>query len=140
MITKTKQPYSACKPSNFTRKGFTILEITVVLVVLMTLISVSAIGIGAYQDWKLGSEAGTNLRLVYSAQRTYLAEHPTEAPSDLTDAKVIPYLSNGSATLPIVKDLDDGDLVIKVDKSPPYFEGDYDPSGSTSDGQWDVGE
>ena len=111
-----------------------------VIVVLLTLISVTAVGIGAYQDWQLGAEAGTNLRAVYNAQRTYLAEHPTAVVDDLTADDVIPYLTDGSSALPTVEDLDGNTLSIEVDKSPPYLEGDYDPSGGTTDGQWDVGE
>lgn len=140
MKTNIQSPHYFCKNRNFIKSGFTLLEMTVVIVVILTLISVSAVGIRAYRDWQLGAEAGTKLRSVYTAQRTYLAEHPTEAVSTLTDAKVIPYLSNGSAALPTVEDLDGSTLTIKVDKAPPYLEGDYDPSGSTSDGQWDVGE
>ena len=116
-----------------------------VIVVLLTLISVTAVGIGAYRDWQLGAEAGTKLRQVYNAQRTYLAEHPT-TPVDvdgnlvLADSDIIPYLSDGSAALPTVEDLDGNILSIKVDRSPPYLEDNYDPSGGTTDGQWDVGE
>ena len=140
MTANTESQYHSSQQPSCIKKGFTLIEITVVLVVLITLISVSALSIGAYQDWKLGAEAGTKLRTVYNAQRTYLAEHPTAVVADLTAADVIPYLSDGSAALPTVEDLDGMMLGIEVDRSPPYLEDDYDPSGSTTDGQWDVGE
>ena len=46
-----------------------------------------------YREWQRGSEGSRVLRMVYNAQRTYLAEHPTESVSVLTDEKIIPYLS-----------------------------------------------
>lgn len=123
-----------------TKRGFTLLELTVVITILILLIGASIYSMNGYKSWKLGQEAGMKLRLVNTAQKTYLSEHPTEKVTDLTDAKVIPYLSDGSAALPTIEDLEGNQLTIKVDKSPPYIEGDYDPSGKTDDGQWDVGK
>lgn len=134
------------------RKGFTIIEITVVLAVLLVLIGIFVYSYGGYQDWKKGSEAGTRLRAVYAAQRTYLAEHPTVQVADVTAADIIPYLSGGAGFLTtakptvadleaadlVVEDLDGNSLVIIVSTSPPTITGDYDPSGK-DDGLWDVG-
>ena len=140
MTSNTESQHNFCPQPSRVKKGFTLLEITVVIVVLLTLITVSALGIGAYERWKLGAEAGTTLRTVYNAQRTYLAEHPTEKIEDLTAAKVIPYLSDGSGALPTIEALDGTFKTIKVNVSPPVIVGPYDPSGSSTDGQWDVGE
>ncbi len=121
----------------------TLIEITVVIVVLMTLIGASMYVAGGYKEWKLGSEASLKLRKVYNAQRTYLAEHPTESPGSLTAAKVIPYLSDNASSLPTVESLDGDQLNIKVSVSPPVIVGSdgsaYDPSGDSDDGIWDVG-
>lgn len=121
----------------------TLIEITVVIVVLMTLIGTSMYVVGGYKEWKLGSEASQKLRKVYNAQRTYLAEHPTESPASLTAAKVIPYLSDNASSLPKVESLEGDELNIKVSVSPPVvIDGDgadYDPSGDSADGIWDVG-
>lgn len=126
------------------RSGMTLIELTIVISVLLILIGLSVYGIAGYQRWKLGAEAGTELRMVRSAQRTYLAEHPTESVDGLTAAKIIPYLSSGASALPTVEDLDGNQLTIKVDVMPPVVDDGtgeaYDPSSSTSDGQWDVGD
>lgn len=124
-------------------RGLTLIEITVVITVLMVLVGMSMFAVGGYKEWKLGSAAAVELRKVYNAQRTYLAENPTETPSSLTEAKVVPYLSDGSTSLPTVEDMDGNDLTIKVDVVPPVIDdgagGTYDPSGSSEDGLWDVG-
>ncbi|MGB0774442.1 MAG: prepilin-type N-terminal cleavage/methylation domain-containing protein [Akkermansiaceae bacterium] len=126
-----------------TRRGVTLIEMTVVIVVLMVLIGISVFAVGGYNEWKLATEGSRKLRLVYSAQRTYLAEHPTEDVSTLTAAKIIPYLSDDSAALPKVESLDGSQLSIKVDVTPPIIDDGtgsaYDPSGDSKDNLWDVG-
>lgn len=135
------------------KKGFTLLEVTVVMVVMLTLIGVGFSTFRGYNNWKKGAEAGTRLRSVHSAQLTYLAENPTLQVASLTMDDIIPYLANGggfltstvtdpanlTATDIFILDLSDNALQIKVDKSPPYITGNYDPSGKTDDGQWDTG-
>lgn len=125
------------------RRGMTLLEMTVVIVVLLTLIGTSMLAVNGYKKWQLASEASQALRMVYNAQRTYLAEHPTESVSSLTAAKVIPYLSDNSAALPTAEALDGSELTVKVSVSPPVLVdgggADYDPSGDADDGLWDVG-
>lgn len=119
------------------------IEMTVVIVILVTLIGLSVFAVGGYKEWQLGSEASQKLRMVYNAQRTYLSEHPTEQVSTLTDAKVIPYLSDKSTTMPTAEGVDGNDYSIKIDVSPPYLingSGErYDPSEDFDDGLWDVG-
>jgi type II secretory pathway pseudopilin PulG len=125
------------------QSGLTILEMTVVILVLLTLAGISFYAMTGYREWQRGSEGSRVLRMVYNAQRTYLAEHPIESPSALTAEKIIPYLSNGSSALPTAQALDDSVLTVNISVSPPVLidsEGnDYDPSGDTDDGLWDVG-
>ena len=125
------------------QRGLTLIEITVVIAVLITLVGVSMYAVGGYKEWKLGSAASAELRKVYNAQRTYLAENPTEPVSSLTAAKIVPYLSDGATSLPTVEGMDGNTYSIKVNVSPPVVEdsggGAYDPSGSDDDGLWDVG-
>jgi type II secretory pathway pseudopilin PulG len=125
------------------RRGLTILEMTVVILVLLTLAGISFYAMTGYREWQRGSEGARVLRMVYNAQRTYLAEHPIESPSALTAEKIIPYLSGGSNALPTAQALDDGVLTVDVTVSPPVLldsdGNDYDPSGDTDDGLWDVG-
>lgn len=136
VIHKKNPNKSSCQ------KGLTLIEITVVLVVLITVIGASVFAIGGYNDWKLATDASQKLRMVYNAQRTYLAEHPTESVASLTEAQIIPYLSDKSTALPIVEGLDGNDYPIRVTVSPPVAadgSGVYDPSGDPDDGLWDVG-
>ncbi|MBT8043701.1 MAG: hypothetical protein KJO79_02020 [Verrucomicrobiae bacterium] len=109
----------------------------------MTLIGMSMFAVSGYREWQRGSEAARVLRMVYNAQRTYLAEHPTESVSSLTATKVIPYLSDNSSVMPTAIAIDGSDLTVKVSVSPPVLVdddgNDYDPSGDTDDGLWDVG-
>ena len=125
------------------RAGLTILEMTVVIVVLLTLIGISMYAMSGYREWQRGSEGSRVLRMVYNAQRTYLAEHPTESVSDLSAEKIIPYLSGNLSALPTAKALDGSVLSVNVSVSPPVLldneDIEYDPSGDTDDGLWDVG-
>lgn len=125
------------------RRGLTLIEITVVIVVLMALVGMSMFAVGGYKEWRLGTEAAGELRKVYNAQRTYLAENPTATVASLTAAKIIPYLSDGATALPTVEAMDGSQLSIQVDVSPPVINDAsgsvYDPSGKSDDGLWDVG-
>ncbi|MFT3992178.1 MAG: type II secretion system protein [Luteolibacter sp.] len=125
------------------RKGVTLLEMTVVIMIMLTLIGMSMFSFRKYTEWQKGRAAGESLREVYTAQRMYLADNPTTPVADLNDALLIPYLPNNAAALPVVQSLVNTNLTISVTSSPPVFlDGDtvYDPSGSTTDSLWDVGE
>ena len=119
-----------------------------VILVLMTLVSVGFYGSNAYRDWSLAREASESLRTAYVAQRTYLADNPTTPVTSLTHALLLPYVPNNPATFPTGKALNGATLTVRVNVSPPYMTttaggvgGDaYDPSGSSTDSLWDVGE
>lgn len=125
-------------------RGFTLLEMTVVILVLISLISTGLFVSRKMDDWQRGREAAETLRSVYSAQRMFLADNPTRTVASLTAAELVPYLPMGGTAMPTVKSLADVDLSIKVDVSPPVVNGGsntiYDPSGSSTDSLWDVGE
>jgi len=121
----------------------TLLEMTLVLLVLLTLISVGLFSSKKYGDWKLARAASEGLRDVYSAQRMYLADNPTVAVTSLTTNMLLPYLPNNATALPTVKSLTGVTLTYNVTVSPPLLllnGATYDPSGSSSDSLWDVGE
>ncbi|MEP2776245.1 MAG: type II secretion system protein [Luteolibacter sp.] len=124
--------------------GFTLLEMTVVIAVMLTLIGVGLGVSSQYKNWQLGRTASEDLRSVYAAQRLYLSDNPTALVSSLTDAKLIPYLANRATAIPTVKCLDGVTRTIRVTVSPPNISSGgtavYDPSGSTTDSLWDVGE
>jgi prepilin-type N-terminal cleavage/methylation domain-containing protein len=126
------------------KSGFTLLEMTVVILVLLTLMGTGFFVSTQYSNWQLGRTASEKLRNVYSAQRLYLADNPTVSVADITAVVLIPYLINGSTAIPTVKSLEGDTLTIKVDISPPVIvagSGDvYDPSGKPLDSLWDVGQ
>lgn len=130
--------------SSFPLRAFTLLEMTIVILVLLTLVSVGVFSSRGIDEWKLGREAGETLRTVHSAQRMFLADNPTTLVANITSANIIPYLPNNAATMPTVKSLTGTNLTIIVSQSPPAINAGggvvYDPSGSNTDSLWDVGE
>jgi len=130
-------------PSLLSRRAFTLVEMSLVLMVLMFLISTGLFVSRKTDEWKLGRAAGESLRMVYSAQRMYLADNPTASVSSLTATLLIPYLPNQATSIPTVKSLTGATLNIIVNVSPPVINsGDgttYDPSGSNQDSLWDIG-
>ncbi len=126
------------------KSGFTLIEMTVVILVLLTLMGTGLFVTKQYGVWQLGRNASEQLRNVYSAQRLYLADNPTVAVADLTAANIIPYLTNRGTALPTVVSLEGTTLTIKVNVNPPVIDdgagGVYDPSGQPLDSLWDVGQ
>jgi type II secretory pathway pseudopilin PulG len=125
-------------------QAFTLLEMTVVIMVLLALVQTGMFTSRKIDEWKLGRLATETLRSVYSAQRMYLADNPTVAVSALTPAVILSYLPNNPATMPTVATLSGDKLPILVNVSPPIINAGsgvpYDPSGSNKDSLWDVGE
>jgi len=121
------------------KNGMTIIEITLVLGLLVSMAALSLLAAGGMDKWKKGKAAAESLRMVYIAQKTYMADHPTDAVADLTNALLVPYLASGVAAIPQVEDLDGVMLDIIVTVMPPVITGNYDPSGRTDDSVWDVG-
>lgn len=126
------------------KRGVTLIELTVVIFVILSIMGGTMYFAGNISEWNKGKKAAVSLREVYSAQRTFLADNPRRAVSSLTSSELIPYLPSGGAAFPTVEDLEDNTLNYDVTVSPPVFTdtsgGVYDPSGSSSDSLWDVGE
>lgn len=133
-------------PRSFRRveKAFTLLEMSIVIMVLLILVKVGLSSSRKMEDWKLGRTASETLRTVYSAQRMYLADNPTVSVTTLTSALILPYLPNNAPAMPTVKSLTGTTLSVLVNVSPPVINAGtgvrYDPSGSFTDSLWDVGE
>ena len=138
---------------NFLEKAFkcgvTLIEMTVVILVLLLLIGASITSISGYNQFRDGTAAAQVLRNVYNAQRTFLSENPTVPVDTLTPANILPYLSetadDGSGNIVFPTVTEDGiTYTPDVSVTPPVYldpDGDvFDPSPSTSDGLWDVGE
>jgi hypothetical protein len=132
------------RPAPSTRRGATLIEMSVVICVLLALMSTGLYFSYKIGEWKAGKEAGETLRAVYAAQRMYLADHPTAAVNTITSAQLLPYMPNSPSVMPVITSLDDKELDVNVAVSPPVVsDGNgaaYDPSGSPSDSLWDVGE
>lgn len=127
-------------PTRARRKGLTIIEMSLVLALLVALATLVLYSVGGMDNWKKGKEAGEQLRLVYIAQKTYMADHPTENVANLNATKLIPYLPNGAIAIGQVEAKDGSMKNITVNVMPPVVAGPYDPSGAADDGLWDVGK
>ena len=133
--------------SGLTKQAFTLLEMTVVIMIMLALLSTGMFVNKKMDEWKLGRQAAEVLNSVYSAQRMFMADNPTRnisSPS-LTAAEIIPYLQNGATSLPTAKSMTGATLTIKInDPTGIYFVDSggirYDPSGSYEDLIWDVGK
>lgn len=115
-----------------------------VILLMLALVSMGFVSSRKMNEWKLGRIASETLRSVYTAQRMYLADRPTTNVANLTSALIIPYLPNNVTVMPTVESLTGAKLSILVNVSPPVINAgsgvSYDPSGSTKDSLWDVGE
>ena len=132
-----KTPYKTNSSRLFENKsGLTLIELTVVIVILLALVGASMYALGGYKEYKLRMKAETALRAVYTAQRSYLADHPNADPSTISDADVKKYMSDGFNDFPVVKDADGNILTYDLTQSPPVFAN--DPSGDDKDGKWDL--
>ena len=130
------------------RGGFTLIEMSLVLFILIGLLSFGFGLSNTITTWKLGRAGSEALRTVYTAQRTYLADHPTTAVNALTPAMIVPYLPSGAVAMPTARALNSAVLTVQVNVSPPVLTltagglagPAYDPSGKATDSLWDVGE
>lgn len=119
-------------------KGMTIIELSLVMAILVSLAAMVLLASGGMEKWKKGKEAGETLRVVYIAQKAYMADHPTSDVSALTEAVLLPYLANGAAVFPVVNDADGNPMAVNVTVMPAVVS--PDPSGDPDDGLWDVGK
>jgi prepilin-type N-terminal cleavage/methylation domain-containing protein len=125
--------------------GFTLVEMTVVIVVILVLAGAASLGIKPYYAYRDGRAAGEALRSVKAAQLMYLSDYPATLVINLTQANLIPYMPQGTLpnpwpTLPPVNGVAP---TINCTVFPPVavLSGTtYDPSGSPTDGLWDVGQ
>ena len=119
-------------------KALTIIELSLVMAILIALAGLALTVTGGMDKWKKGKEAGEQLRIIYIAQKTYMADHPTTDLDDLTETLLMPYLVNGATTFPVVKNEAGTPMAVNLKVMPPTVAS--DPSGATDDGLWDVGK
>ena len=124
------------------RCGLSLIEVTLVIAIMLVLASIVAYSASSITDWRKARTAAEQLKAVYIAQKSFMADHPTTSPSSLSSSDIIPYLPGNPGSLPSTKSLDDEDLTINISLMPPVLElggSTYDPSDSSEDGLWDVG-
>ena len=64
------------------QRAFSLIEVTLVIGIMLTIASIITYSVGTLNEWKEGRTASENLKAVYVAQKSYLADHPTSAGSD----------------------------------------------------------
>jgi len=128
------------KIASRSNSGTTLVELSVVIATLVVLTGIVSLGVGAFTTYRNGQTAGEILRSVKAAQMLYLADNPSTFVSSLTQAVLQPYMPNDTwPTLPMVGSQQP---IINCAVFPPVavLNGQtYDPSGSPTDGLWDVG-
>lgn len=130
--------------STHSKRGVTLLEMTVVILVMLGLAQIGFFASRKMNEWKLGRGASETLRDVYSAQKMFLADNPVTRVEDITAEDVLRYMRGAPDALPVVNSLTGDPLVIRVNVSPPIFTtssgAEYDPSDNPRDSLWDVGQ
>ena len=141
MKHNTNLPNPKRSSSRSRSRGMTIIEISLTLALMMALTSVVVISSSGISEWKLARSAGLDLRTVYVAQKSYLADHPTATIDAVSAADLLPYMPITGAAIPTIEALDGSDLPVNFNVMPPVagIGTAYDPSGDPSDGLWDVG-
>lgn len=131
------------RPSSPHPAAVTLIEMSLVVCILLVLMGTGFVVSGRVGDWRLGRLAGETLRTVHAAQRLYLADNPTTTVASITEAALIPYLPDRAQAMPTIETLTGEMATIRITVMPPVaMLGDepYDPSSSTTDSLWDVGE
>ena len=109
---------------------------------MLSLAGVILYSVTSMTDWRKGRDAAENLRAVFLAQKSFLADQPSKSFATFTSAELIPYLPGRPGAMPTQTGNSNEALNINVQVMPPVFRNGaatYDPSGSTTDALWDVG-
>jgi len=130
---------STCRPA---RRGFTLVEVTLVIGLMIGLSAIVVFSVSSINSWRRGRDASEKLRSVYLAQKSYLADQPSKNYATFTAAELIPYLPGNPGAMPTQVGNSGETLSINLQVMPPVYRNGssaYDPSGSSTDGLWDVG-
>lgn len=121
--------------------GVTLVEMSVTICVIILLAGIVSFSAAPFAYYRDARAAGESLRAVKAAQLMYLADHPATNVNTLTQALLLPYMPNSAwPTLPKVGNQQP---TINCAVFPPVATlggATYDPSGSPTDGLWDVGQ
>lgn len=139
---KTRFPKLA-RPRLGGRAGFTLIEISLVIGLMLGLAMFTGMNIAAVRDWQKGKDASLSLQAVFAAQRAYMSDHPTADIATVSSLQLQPYMPAGWSSIPTVTSLDDDSLTVDFNVMPPQLllgSTVYDPSADGSDGLWDTGQ
>jgi type II secretory pathway pseudopilin PulG len=121
--------------------GVTLVELSITIGIIIILAGIVSLSVQPFIAYRDGRAAGESLRAVKAAQSMYLADNPATPVNTLTQAMLQPYMPNGAwPTLPKVGAQQP---TINCAVFPPVATlggATYDPSGSPTDGLWDVGQ
>ncbi len=123
--------------------GFSLIEVSLVIGLIITLSAFVGISVSAVQNWQLGKNAALSLQAVYTAQRSYMADHPTSDISTVTATQLQSYLPQGWSSIPVFVGTKNEQLTLNFTVMPPRLlngSNVYDPSGKSDDGLWDLGK
>jgi type II secretory pathway pseudopilin PulG len=127
---------------NRSSSGFTLVELSVTVATILALVGIASLGVGPYNAYRDGQAASETLRTVKAAQLMFLADNPARAVSSLQQSDLLPYMPNNTLW-PILPKVSGQTPTINCAVFPPVavLNGmTYDPSPSTTDGLWDVGQ
>jgi type II secretory pathway pseudopilin PulG len=123
--------------------GFSLVELSLVMATILSLAVFIGFGFNATRRWQQGKNASLALQAAYTAQRSYLADHPAADIATVAADAIRAYLPQGWNPMPAIAGLQDEVLSINYAVMPPVLGNGgsvYDPSGKSGDGLWDAGE
>jgi len=109
---------------------------------MLALASIVTYSVSSMTDWRKGRDASEKLRSVYLAQKSFLADQPSKSFATFTSEELIPYLPGRPGAMPVQTGMNGEVLNLNLQVMPPVYRNGtstYDPSGSPTDGLWDVG-
>ena len=140
-VNSLRRDFGASFRASRSKSGFSLVEMSVPIAVILLLAGAASLSVKPYLAYRDGRAAGEMLRAVKAAQLMYLSDNPSTPVANLTQALLVPYMPN--ATWPTLPSVNGQTPTIDCTKFPPVavLSGTpYDPSGSTTDGLWDVGQ
>jgi type II secretory pathway pseudopilin PulG len=120
--------------------GFSLVELSLVMATILGLTVFIGFGFNSTRKWQRGKNASLALQAAYTAQRSYLADHPAADIATVAVDAIRVYLPQGWNPMPSITGLQNEALSINYSVMPPVFANGYDPSGKSNDGLWDVGD
>ncbi len=123
--------------------AFTLVEICLVIGLIIALTSFIGMSVVTVRNWQAGKTASLSLQAVYSAQRSFMADHPTAQIGTVSKSQLENYLPQGWSVMPAITGIEGQPLTLDHTVMPPrILDGGvvYDPSGKSDDGVWDLGK